>query len=132
LLAAAALAVWTLSPWILKLWLGDTMPATRAILPLVLIHTVVGGSSAVGRSILLGMGKVKPFTASVLAAGLTNVVLSYVFVRFFGWGLKGIVLGTIIAVVARAGVWTPWYVLRTLNRGTVTPAASDPSSPTSG
>jgi Na+-driven multidrug efflux pump len=75
---------------------------------------------------------VKPFTASVLAAGVTNVVLSYVFVRFFGWGLKGIVLGTIIAVVARAGVWTPWYVLRTLNRGTVTPAASDPSSPTSG
>ncbi len=25
-------------------------------------------------------------------------------------------LGTIVVVVARAGVWTPWYVLRTLAR----------------
>jgi O-antigen/teichoic acid export membrane protein len=132
LLLAAALAVWLLSPWILRFWLGRDMPETRAILPLVLIHTVVGGSSAVGRSILLGMGKVKPFTASVLVAGVSNVALSYVFVRFFGWGLRGIVLGTIIAVVARAGVWTPWYVLRTLKRNEATPAASGPSSPTSG
>ena len=116
LLLLAALAVWALSPWILKLWLGHDMPETRAILPLVLIHTVVGGSAAVGRSVLLGMGKVKPFTASVLIAGVANVVLSYVFVRYFGWGLRGIVLGTIIAVVARAGVWTPWYVMRTLRR----------------
>jgi O-antigen/teichoic acid export membrane protein len=136
LLAAAALAVWVLSPWILRLWLGRDMPETRAILPLVLIHTVVGGSSAVGRAILLGMGKVKPFTASVLMAGVTNVLLSYVFVRYFGWGLRGIVLGTIIAVVARAGIWMPWYVLRSLKQvaatpGT-TPAASAPSSPTSG
>ena len=114
LLAAAAGATWLLSPWIFKLWLGDTMPATRAILPLVLVHTVVGGSGAAGRSILLGMGKVKPFTASVLVAGVANVVLSYVFVRYLGWGLRGIVLGTIIAVVARAAVWMPWYVLRTL------------------
>jgi Na+-driven multidrug efflux pump len=63
------------------------------------------------------MGKVKPFTASVLIAGVGNVVLSYVFVRFFGLGLKGIVLGTIVVVVARAGVWMPWYVLRVLRRG---------------
>jgi O-antigen/teichoic acid export membrane protein len=116
LLAAAAVTVWALSPLIFQLWLGDTMPATRAILPLVLVHTVVGGSAAVGRSILLGMGKVKPFTISVLVAGVMNVVLSYVFVRYIGWGLHGIVLGTIVAVVARAGVWTPWYVLRTLRR----------------
>jgi Na+-driven multidrug efflux pump len=63
------------------------------------------------------MGKVKPFTASVLAAGAANVLFSYVFVRFFGWGLRGIVLGTIIAVVARSAIWTPWYVLRVLGRG---------------
>lgn len=117
LLAAAAAVVWLLSPWIFRLWLGEDLPATRAILAMVLVHTVVGGSSAVGRSVLLGMGKVKPFTASVLIAGLGNVVLSYVFVRFFGLGLKGVVLGTIVVVVARAGVWMPWYVLRVLRRG---------------
>jgi hypothetical protein len=27
-----------------------------------------------------------------------------------------VVLGTIVVVVARAGLWMPWYVLRTLRR----------------
>jgi O-antigen/teichoic acid export membrane protein len=114
LLLVAALVVWIASPLIFRLWLGEPMRATQAILPLVLIHTVIGGSSAVGRSILLGMGRVRAFTISVLIAGIMNVVLSYIFVRHLNLGLKGIVLGTIVVVVARAGIWMPWYVLRTL------------------
>jgi O-antigen/teichoic acid export membrane protein len=131
LLLLSGLAVWTLSPWIFQLWLGNDLPLTRAILPLVLIHTIVGGSSAVGRSILLGMGKVKPFTISVLITGASNLILSYVFVRFFHLGLRGIVLGTIIAVVARCAVWMPWYVMRTLRAEAVTSSTPD-RSPTSG
>ena len=45
---------------------------------------------------------------------MSNVVLSYIFVRYLNLGLKGIVLGTIVVVVARAGVWMPWYVFRVL------------------
>lgn len=119
MLIAGAIAVWMLSPWIFRLWLGDEMSATRAILPLVLIHTVVGGSSAVGRSILLGMGKVHAFTIAVLVTGVSNVILGYIFVRWFDLGLRGIVFATIIVVVARAGVWMPWYVLRSLRHGDV-------------
>ncbi len=114
LLLAATLLVWTCSERILNLWLGNPSPATTAILPFILIHTVVGGSSAVGRSILLGMGKVKPFTIAVLVAGVSNVILSYVFVRYAGLGLKGIVLGTICAVVGRCAIWQPWYVWKCL------------------
>jgi O-antigen/teichoic acid export membrane protein len=128
LLALAAVCVWALSPWIFRLWLRDPMTATQVILPLVLIHTVVGGSSAVGRSVLLGMGKVRPFTIAVLSAGLANVVLSYCFVRYFGLGLKGIILGTIVVVVARCAIWQPWYVLRTLRRAGASPMASRPES----
>ena len=105
-----------LSPWIFRLWFKDPMPGTQAILPLVLIHTIVGGSSAVGRSILLGMGKVRAFTIAVLLAGASNVLLSYIFVRYLHLGLKGIVLGTIVAVVGRCALWMPWYVLRSLRR----------------
>ena len=55
-------------------------------------------------------------TKTVLVAGTANVLLSYGFVRFFGMGLRGIVLGTIVAVVGRTAVWMPWYVLRTLRQ----------------
>jgi O-antigen/teichoic acid export membrane protein len=114
LLAAAGVLVYFLSPFIFRLWLADPMPGTRAILPLVLVCTVLGGSSAVGRSILLGMGKARPFTIAVLIAGATNVACSYAFVRYFHLGLRGIILGTIVAVVARCALWMPWYVLRQL------------------
>jgi O-antigen/teichoic acid export membrane protein len=116
LLLAGAVAVWALSPWIFRLWLGNDMPVTRSILPLVLISTVVGGSGMVGRSILIGVGKANPFMIAALTAGVANVILSYSFVRFFGWGLRGIVYGTVIVVIARAALWLPWYVMRTLRR----------------
>jgi O-antigen/teichoic acid export membrane protein len=116
LLILGAVGVWILAPWLLRAWLGSD-PGTTLILPLVLIHTVLGGSSAVGRSILLAMGKFKPFTASVLIAGATNVIASYCFVKYLHWGLRGIVLGTIVAVVGRCAIWMPWYVMRTLRVG---------------
>jgi O-antigen/teichoic acid export membrane protein len=114
LLAIAAILVWIPSPLIFKIWFGNPMDGTRAILPLVLCHTIIGGSSAVGRSILLALGRTKPFTVSVLLAGFTNVAASYAFARYLHLGLAGIVLGTIVAVVARCAIWMPWYILREL------------------
>jgi O-antigen/teichoic acid export membrane protein len=116
LLLAAAPLLWLAAPFLFRLWLGNPMAATCAILPMMLIHTVIGGSSAVGRSILLAIGKVRPFTISVLVAGVANVVLSYSFVRYGHMGLRGIVLGTIVAVIGRCAIWMPWYTLRVLGR----------------
>ena len=113
LLPAAAVA-WALAPWLFRLWLGNPMPVAQSVLPLILLHSVIGGSSAVGRSILLAVGRVRPFTVAVFIAGVTNVGCSYAFVRYLHWGLWGIVLGTTVAVVARCAIWMPWYVLRTL------------------
>ena len=114
LLSVAAALIWLAAPWLLRKWLGSPMPATRALLPLMLVNSVIGGSSAVGRSILLGAGRVRPFAAAVLTSGAANVVCSYLFVAIGGLGLRGIVLGTSVALVARCAVWLPWYVMRTL------------------
>lgn len=115
LLTLAAVAFWAVAPWAFRLWLGDDLPATRAILPGVLVHTVVGGGGAVGRAVLIGTGRVRAFTASVLVAGVANVILSASFVAA-GLGLRGIVLGTVLVVVARCAVWMPWYTLRAIAR----------------
>jgi O-antigen/teichoic acid export membrane protein len=116
MLAVIAFLAWVAAPGIFKLWLGSKMRPTQEILPWVLFHTVVGGSAAVGRSVLLAIGKVRAFTAAVLVSGVANVILSYCFVKYGGMGLRGIVLGTIVVVVARCAFWTPWYTLRSLRK----------------
>lgn len=121
ILCVAAAIVWVASPLLLRLWLGTDAPETRAILPLVLVHTVIGGSAGVGRAILLATGHVRTYTASVLVAGAMNVVLSYMFVAIFGMGLRGIIYGTIVTVVLRCAVWMPWYVMQTLRKNGALP-----------
>lgn len=116
ILLPVAFLTWAFSPRIFQLWLDDPMHQTVAILPFVLIHTVVGGSSGVGRSILIGMGHTRAFATAALLAGGLNVIASFSLVYFFDMGLKGIVIGTIIAVTLRCAVWQPWYVLRTIRR----------------
>lgn len=106
--------IWFIAPMMLRVWLGRPMPLTVAILPLVLINTVIGGSSSVGRSILLAVGRAKPFAIAALIAGAANVAASYAFVRWMHLGLRGIVLGTVVAVLGRCVIWMPWYVLRTI------------------
>jgi O-antigen/teichoic acid export membrane protein len=121
LLVCMCLGAWAISKPLLRLWLGHPLPETRMILPLVLVNTAIGGSSAVGRSILLGMGRVRAFTVAVVVAAVTNVVFSYCFVRFGHLGLDGIILGTMVAVVGRCGIWMPWYIIRTLRRSGLPP-----------
>jgi membrane protein EpsK len=121
LLLIAAPMLWLAAPYLFSLWLGNRMNPTCAILPLMLIHTIIGGSSVVGRSILLAIGKVRQFTVAVLIAGIANVILSYSLVKFAHLGLYGIVLGTIIAVTGRCAIWMPWYTLRVLRQETADP-----------
>jgi O-antigen/teichoic acid export membrane protein len=115
-LIAASAGIWFLYPVIFHLWFGAHPPNTHAILDLVLIGTIVGGSSAVGRSVLIGMGRIKAVTAAAIIAGVVNVLASYCFVKFAHAGLRGILYGTLIAVVGRCGVWMPAYVLLVLRR----------------
>lgn len=115
-LAILCVLAWLAAPGIFRLWLGNKMRETQQVLPLVFIATTLGGSAAVGRSVLLAIGKVHAFTASALIAGPVNAILSFIFVKYLNLGLRGIIYGTIVAVVARCAIWMPWYVHRALRR----------------
>jgi membrane protein EpsK len=112
MVALAALAAWLLAPWWLPLWLKADMPAGRAILPWVLIHTVIGASGAAGRAILIAAGRARTLGLATLVAGAANVLLAFLLLRYTDLGLKGVALATIILVTARALAWMPWYVMR--------------------
>jgi O-antigen/teichoic acid export membrane protein len=113
-LATAALVVGVLIEPILKLWLGTVPAQTPTITRLVLIHTVIGGTAGIGRSVLLGMGRFKAYTLSALLGGVANVALALLFVLVLDLGLRGIVLATVIAVTVRCAIWMPIYILRSL------------------
>ena len=111
ILAAGALITWLLAPMIFRLWLKNPPPMAAAILPLVLLHNVLGGQSQVGRAIILAMGKARAFTTSLLAAGFANALLCLLLVKYTSLGLKSIPMATIFVVTIRGALWTPWYIL---------------------
>jgi O-antigen/teichoic acid export membrane protein len=114
-LLAAAFLAWRLSPVWLPLWLGSDMPAGRYILPWVMVHTVIGGSSGVGRAVLIAAGRAGALGAATIAAGICNVALAYALLRYTTLGLRGVVIATIVVVSIRCVLWMPWYVQRTVN-----------------
>ena len=108
---AAAVPAWLLAPWAFEAWLGEPQPATVTILPLVLVHTVLGSAAGVGRAVLVGVGRAGQYALLVLAGGVVNVGASVGFV-LLGWGIAGVVAGTVLSVALRCLVATPLLVRR--------------------
>jgi O-antigen/teichoic acid export membrane protein len=116
ILSTAAIATWLLSPLLFRVWLKNPPPMATVILPLVLVHTVLGGQSQIGRAIMLAMGKARAFTVSLLAAGIANALLCAGLLACASMGVKAVPLATIAVVAVRGAIWTPWYVLRAIRR----------------
>lgn len=136
MLAIAATLLIIFSKPLLLAWLNVDRPGARAILPLLMIHTVVGGSGAASRAVLLAAGKARAFAASAVVAGVLNAVISYILIRHTTLGLTGVIIGTITAVTLRAGIFLPWYTLRTLrtlrtlqSHGDLPPGPVEPDEP---
>ena len=108
---AAGLVAWAMSPWVFELWLGNDLPATRAILPLVLLHTILGSAAGVGRATLIAAGRAGSYAAVVLVGGAVNVIVSVLLV-WAGWGIYGVVTGTVLSVALRCLIALPWLVRR--------------------
>ncbi len=126
-LTCAAIFVGVFIEPILKLWLGIVPQDAAMITRFVLIHTVIGGTAGVGRSVLLGMGRFRAYTISALLGGVANVSLALLFVLVFDFGLRGIVLATVISVTIRCAIWMPWYILRSLRQSSHESRSSLPS-----
>lgn len=100
---------------LLHLWLKTDRPGTRLILPLVLLNTLLGGSATLARTILLAAGKTRLLTTSAFAAGLLNVLVSYLLVRYTPLGIYGIILGTTLAILLRGILYLPHHALKLLH-----------------
>jgi O-antigen/teichoic acid export membrane protein len=62
--------------------------------------------------VVIGIGKHKPIVPVLLAEGLSNLLLSALWVRHYG--ILGVALGTSIPNLASSLFFWPWYAKRTL------------------
>jgi len=115
ILILAAMTVVIGAPVLFRLWLGEMPAGQWLILAMVMVHTVIGGTSVTGRAVLLGGGHVRAYTIAAIIAGVCNVVLAYLFLAVVGWGAVGVVFATILVTAVRCGIWMPWFVLRKLD-----------------
>ncbi len=117
ILGVGAAIICLCSKWLFVRWFGEAMQTAQAILPFVLIHTVIGGTASIARSVLFGMGRMKPYAISAIVGGAVNAILATLVVILKPeWGLMGIIGATIITVILRCGLWLPWYTLRAIRQ----------------
>ncbi len=117
ILAIGAIVVCLIDGWLFAKWFGDPLSDTQAILPWVMIHTAIGGSASIGRSVLLGMGRIKAYAISTIVGGLANVAIGVVLLMTTDLGLLAIIFATILTVTIRCLIWMPIYTLWVIRRG---------------
>lgn len=116
LLVLAGIGLVIVSKPLLLVWLKTDRPGARFILPLLLIHTVIGGSTAPARAILFAAGKARVFAISALLAGIANVAISLVLLLYTDLALVAVIIGTVVAVFLRCAIFIPWYTMRVLRK----------------
>ncbi|MEM6344315.1 MAG: oligosaccharide flippase family protein [Bacteroidota bacterium] len=111
------LKVWTLatlmmaimvavSPWVFELWVGEEVGGqisyTMSILIALMI--MVANWNSVFNLFINGTGKIQLQMWVTLGIGLINIPLCIVFVKVFGLGSNGVVLGSVISLLFMAMV----------------------------
>ncbi len=61
---------------------------------------------------LLAVSKLRPFMIASVASGIINLLLSISFVRFFGLGLSGVALGTLVPMTLVTGFYMPFLACK--------------------
>jgi O-antigen/teichoic acid export membrane protein len=123
-LGCAVLAA--LSPWFIGLWLGTSQVGEPLFYALFAVVTVLSCWSNIFAYFLNGIGNTRVQLLSAGAAGLVNLPATYFFTQTAGFGLSGILLGTLVSV-SFFSVLGPLHVLHVLKEARQD-ALSDPTT----
>lgn len=93
-------------------WIGADYLSTFPVLAVYMIAAgLYRGSSETNARLLQGLARHRILAAASVLHGVLNIALSILFVRM-GWGLLGVVLGTVLPGVAIHYCWIPNAVCR--------------------
>lgn len=90
------------------LWLGPKYTDSALILSILVIPQFFATGARVGSAILVGMAKIGPFAIAAICEGISNLILSFILIRYLG--IVGVALGTLIPILFNSGIWMPLYM----------------------
>ena len=93
-------------PQEIQKYLLETVPVLRWIVCGVIL-TIPG---MIGYQALIALGKIRQIALVTLFLGIVNIILSIVFVKYFGLGLLGVALGTVLTLTIKHAIYSPYVV----------------------
>jgi O-antigen/teichoic acid export membrane protein len=95
-----AVALICLADPLVRSWTSDEMAGAVAVLQILAVAVVIRVGNATGSTLLKGAGQHRMVAFSNLGAGVVNIALSVLLVRWFG--LVGVAVGTLVPVAFAA------------------------------
>jgi O-antigen/teichoic acid export membrane protein len=94
-------------------WVGPGYEESSRIILILVIPTVFGMMMSPSNQVLYGISKHKFLTWVNSIEAVVNLILSLIFVRF--WGIQGVALGTAIPMVITKTLIQPVYIAKVLS-----------------
>ena len=95
------------------LWVGPKYSNSAIILSILVIPQFFATGARMGGSLLVGMAKIGPLAIAALSEGVSNIILSFILVRYLG--IIGVAVGTFVPILVNNGLWLPLYISRIIN-----------------
>jgi O-antigen/teichoic acid export membrane protein len=97
---------------IIEVWVGARYLSSYSILVVLIIPRTLLLAQSGSVRILLGLGRQRLFALVVLFDGVTNLILSVMFLRH--WGVFGVALGTAVPLACTSLLFLPLHLCRLL------------------
>lgn len=88
----------------------SVLPYAQTYMAIVLLGTITHQISFGANSFIRGEGNPRMAMATMLIGGILNVILDYIFIGLFGWGMAGAAWATVIGYSVSAA-WVIYYYL---------------------
>ncbi|HSW58870.1 MAG TPA: MATE family efflux transporter [Dehalococcoidales bacterium] len=97
--------------WLKLAGASDTiLPYARDYMTIIFIGLVANTFAMSFNGLLISEGNTRlPMIAQIMGAGI-NIVLDAIFIIWFGWGVKGAALGTVIAQFTTSAIFFAYYL----------------------
>ena len=100
---------------IIKFWIGDIIQPKRLLIYAMGVFVLVRLYGAIYMMFLNGIGKIKLQMVLYIFGAIINIPVSIYLVKYFNFGSAGIIIGTIISILANT-LFLPLQSYKILNR----------------